>query len=248
MIKQSIGKILKQFGYQLRKLPPKRAISDTVPINSMYAGMIRGRNTGLQPASIIDVGAAQGDWTKKARVLWPEASYVLFEPLQERETELINFAATSRNIHFIKAAAGNKTGTVDFHVSEDLDGSGVAENNPQKAKRTVPVTTIDQEVKKLKLTGPFLIKLDTHGYEVPILAGAEQTLLQAQLVIIECYGFQIAPNSLLFWEMCRLMQEKGFRLFDIVDIMRRERDNAFWQCDAFFIPTTSSIFGSNTYR
>ena len=246
MIKQSVGKLLKQFGYQIKRIPKKQ--SDAIPVNSMYAGMLRGKDTGVQPVTIIDVGAAQGDWTKKARVLWPEASCVLFEPLLERETELMNISATSRNIHIVKAAAGNKTGTVDFYVAEDLDGSGIAEGNFQKAKRTVPVTTIDQEVEKLKLTGPFLIKLDTHGYEVPILAGAEQTLLQAQLVIIECYGFHIAPNSLLLWEMCRLMQEKGFRLFDIVDIMRREKDHAFWQCDAFFIPGSSAVFTTNTYK
>ena len=55
------------------------------------------------------------------------------------------------------------------------------------------------------MTGPFLIKLDTHGMEVPILNGAKQTLQDASIVILETYIFSIGPESLLFDEMCRHM-------------------------------------------
>ncbi|QHT69589.1 FkbM family methyltransferase [Rhodocytophaga rosea] len=248
MIKRRVNKILKQFGLQISRIPQKQVNSHANPIDSMYAGMTRGKQTSIQPATIIDVGAASGDWTKKALTLWPEAEYVLFEPLLEREQVLAAFAAVNRNIHIVKAAAGDKPGEIPFSVTDDLDGSGIADPATQKNYRSIPVTTIDGEIERLKLKGPYLLKLDTHGYEVPILIGADNTLKQAQLVIIECYGFQIASGSLLFWEMCRLMQEKGFRLYDIVDIMRRKKDQAFWQCDAFFIPSTSTIFDSNTYR
>jgi hypothetical protein len=41
---------------------------------------------------------------------------------------------------------------------------------------------IDQLTVQLK--GPFLIKLDTHGFEVPILRGAPATLLQTEGLIV----------------------------------------------------------------
>ncbi|RYE45276.1 MAG: hypothetical protein EOP48_22205 [Sphingobacteriales bacterium] len=70
---------------------------------------------------------------------------------------------------------------------------------------------------------------------------------QVSCFIIECYGFQIAEKSLLFWEMCRYMDELGFRLFDIVDVMNRPKDGAFWQCDAFFLRKENPVWSNIQY-
>jgi hypothetical protein len=104
------------------------------------------------------------------------------------------------------------------------------------------------EVERLKLQGPFVIKLDTHGYEVPILEGAWRTLRQTHLIIMECYGFRIAQHSLLLWEMCKYLDDKGFGLVDLVDVTRRPTDGAFWQCDSFFAPKSAACFTSNNFR
>jgi hypothetical protein len=47
--------------------------------------------------------------------------------------------------------------------------------------------------------------------------------------------------------MCQYMDNLGYRLFDIVDIMNRPTDKAFWQCDAFFIKKDNPVFQTNTY-
>lgn len=62
-----------------------------------------------------------------------------------------------------------------LNVSGDLDSSGIygaAAPNPH----VVPATTIDLEVAERGLQAPFVIKLDTHGFELPILNGARGTL------------------------------------------------------------------------
>lgn len=112
----------------------------------------------------------------------------------------------------------------------------------------VPVTTIDYEVAQRKLSPPYLIKLDTHGCEVPILEGARETLKRANIVIIETYNFQIAKDSLRFWEMCNYMYSLGFLPIDMVDFMHRKKDNAFWQMDTFFIRKDRPEFQSNDYE
>ena len=61
-----------------------------------------------------------------------------------------------------------------------------------------------------QLRPPFLIKLDTHGFEVPILKGAQETLQQTNLLVIETYNFQLQPTSLRFHEMCSYMEFGGF--------------------------------------
>ena len=135
-----------------------------------------------------------------------------------------------------------------FRIAPDLDGSGISSGSVSDGKnRKVAVRRIDNEIKTLDLVGPFIVKFDTHGYEVPILEGCAGILSDVELFIIECYGFRIAERSLLFWEMCQEMDRLGFALFDLVDVMRRPKDGAFWQCDAFFIRKDNLLFADNRY-
>ena len=48
------------------------------------------------------------------------------------------------------------------------------------------------------LPGPHLIKLDTHGYEVPILCGATETLRNTNLLVIETYNFRLIEAACFF--------------------------------------------------
>lgn len=239
----SINKILRPLGITIKKVE-----SNSLCEHTMSGAIQRSRRFhNINPATIIDVGAAEGKWTLKALQIWDKSEYVLFEPLQERENTLSSLQQRFKNIHIVNKAAGNNKTEIDFYVTEDLDGSGFSENGTNVLLRKIQTTSIDEEIKNKNLNGPYLIKLDTHGYELPILEGAIETLKNTQLLVIECYGFKIGPNSLLFWEMCDYLKGFGFRLIDIVDISNRKKDGAFWQCDAFFISDISKCFESTTY-
>lgn len=247
-MKSFLNKLLLSLRFDKEKSAVSHVSTSIPEGNSMSSGLLRRKHSGLVPTTIIDVGAAQGKWSLEAMKIWNNSNFVLFEPLKEREKDVDMIAATHRNCFVVKAVAGDKKGQIVFYVTEDLDGSGIADNGTGADRRSVNVTTIDDEISKLGLSGPFLLKLDTHGYEVPIIEGATATLKATELCVIESYGFQIAPNSLLFWEMCQYMDSKGFRLIDIVDLMHRGKDKAFWQCDAFFVPKCHESFKYSTYH
>ncbi len=107
---------------------------------------------------------------------------------------------------------------------------------------------LDNEIKKRCLRGPFLLKLDTHGFEVPILRGASRILAESSLVVIESYNFDISPECLRFPQFCNHMEDLGFRCIDICDVLRRPGDGCLWQFDVFFVPKTRSEFRQNTYN
>jgi FkbM family methyltransferase len=202
----------------------------------------------LPVRTIIDVGAAAGSWSLMAEQFWPECTFVLFEPLEERKEQLQALTREKSNFLFVPCAAGSDESPINFHIAEDLDGSGFASGSVSNSEiRKVAVRRIDHEIKTLGLVGPYVVKLDTHGYEVPILEGCAGILHDVELFIIECYGFRIVEGSLLFWEMCREMERLGFSLFDLVDVMHRPKDGAFWQCDAFFLRKGNSLFNDNRY-
>src|SRR6516164_124386 len=98
------------------------------------------------------------------------------------------------------------------------------------------------------LPGPYLIKLDTHGYEVPILCGATETLRNTNLLVIETYNFRFIESSLLFHEIIAYMRERGFGVIDMSEPHWRVLDFAFWQIDLFFVRLNRPEFLVNTYR
>lgn len=241
---RSIAKsLLRLFGVEIRRLSG----SGNLTPSTMNGGLARARERKHRPATVIDVGAAEGKWSLQAMEFWPEAEYLLVEPLEERRKQLERLAGTHRNVHIVNAAAGAEAGEVDFFVTDDLDGSGIADNGTGAVAHKVAVVSVDEVIRHLQLKPPYLLKLDTHGYEAPILRGAADTLRHSELLIIECYGFHVAPGCLLFWELCQRLDTAGFRVIDIVDVIRRRGDLGFWQCDAFFIPRGHECFSRNTF-
>jgi len=207
--------------------------------------LARAAARGVAVDTWIDVGASDGSWSLQARRHFPKSRFLLFEPLVERQKALATLRRT-QGFDSIAAAAGSEAGTVAFAIDAALDGSGVAAPGTA-ATRPVPVETVDHAVTERRLPGPYGLKLDTHGYEVPVLSGATAVLAQANLLVIEAYNFPLQAGCLRFHELCAWLEERGFRCCDLADPMRRPSDGTLWQMDLSFAPANSPIFASNRY-
>jgi FkbM family methyltransferase len=238
-IKSFILNTFRKAGYEILK--PHSPQSG----NSMRAGLGRLLLNNIRPGTIIDVGAASGQWTRMALNYWPGAQYHLIEPLQEQKSALQALRVSNPNINYHFGVAGAKTGEVSFNISPDLDGSGIYDEAAPDARK-VPVLRIDDIAGQTK--APYLIKLDTHGYEMPILEGAGNTLEKTIALIIEVYGFHVSPTCLLWHELSQKIDFLGFKLIDVVEIMRRQKDNAFWQADAIYIKKDHPLFADKNYE
>ena len=164
--------------------------------------------------------------------------------MKEQLDHISQSLKNSDKVNIIEAVAGSEPGTISFNISPDLDGSsiyGVSENI-----RNVQVIKLYDKTVSAK--EGILLKLDKHGYEIPIFEGAVETLKKTEDVIVEVYGFYVSPTAVLFHEISDYLFRKGFRLFDIVDIIRRDSDKAFWQADAIYVKESNEIFKSNIYK
>jgi len=214
---------------------------------SMGAALKRCARRGLQVRTIIDVGASDGRWALVAIKSFPRASCLLVEAQEGHRKSLEKMKARLNDFDYIIAAAGDQQGSVFFDAA-DLFG-GLASTIPVGNHCiSVPMVTIDDEVARRNLHPPFLLKLDTHGFELPILEGARNTLAVASLVVIEAYNFKLTADSLKFHEMCSFMESNGFSCIDLAAPMHRPGDQAFWQMDLFFIPSNDLSFVSNSYQ
>lgn len=239
--KKRIRKLLLALGYKIYRAggPLDRATMD----GAFRALARRGHAIG----TVVDIGASNGSWSEALMRQLPASRYLLIEAQPVHEPALRQFCARHANAQFVLAAAGEREGRIHFDASEPL--SGQASNTPFAANDIeVPVVTLDAALSACGLPGPFLLKFDTHGYEVPILNGAAQTLARTDIIIMECYNFRIAPECLVFHEMCAHLAQRGFRCIDLVEPMHRPHDDAFWQMDLVFARDSRPEFSYGGYR
>lgn len=213
---------------------------------TMEGALARLKHRSTRVAAVVDVGASDGRWSAQALPYFPAAAFLLVEAQTLHRQALEEFQRRHPNARFALVVAGNREGTIFFDASDPFGGVA-GEQPPAEAAIQLPVTTVDALVTRNRLTGPFLLKLDTHGFELPILDGAKSTLADTSVLIIECYNFRLTPETLRFPEMCSYLQERGFRCVDLVDPMIRARDGAFWQADFVFIREDDPLFDVNLF-
>lgn len=233
---RSLNRILNRFGLQISRYSA----------TSLQAAFERLARRPVPVTTVIDIGASDGRWSEKIFRYYPNAFYLLIDANPVYEPALRAFKYRYPRSDYVLSAAGDKEGTVHFYASDPLGGAAVSEAVGGTIE--VSMTTVDALVQYKALQPPFLIKLDTHGFEVPILAGAQATLPQASMIIMETYNFQFIPSIVKFYEMCVLMEERGFRPVDIIDPVYRPLDGAFWQCDLMFIRADREEFKSNLFQ
>jgi FkbM family methyltransferase len=207
----------------------------------------RLKNHAIQFETVVDVGASNGIWSLELARHFPDRSHLLVEANPIHEPRLKSVCAARPNWDYVLKAAGESEGNLFFDDSDPLGGH-LSEKQLSPKYKPFPVTTIDAEVKRRGLKPPFLIKLDTHGVEVPILNGASKTLAECQVAVIECYNFPGDPPCLSFWEMCRWIEIKGFRPIDIHDVLYRPYDRCLWQMDLVFARSSAPQFRYNHCR
>ena len=198
--------------------------------------------------TVIDIGASDGRWSQDMMRYYPSARYLLIEAQRAtHEPTLREFQARHGNVICEICAAGNRRGEINFDASDPFGGQA-SSSAYAKDNVVVPMETVDGLVQKHGLKGPFLLKLDTHGFEVPIFEGAVETLANCAMLIVEAYNFTLCPGCLRFHELCTYLEERGFRCVDMFDIMVRPKDQAFWQMDMVFLPASAPEFQVAEYR
>ncbi|NDJ53587.1 MAG: FkbM family methyltransferase [Chloroflexi bacterium] len=222
-----INSLLAAFGYQIARAEERsRGLAD---------GLDQIKRVGFRPATVIDVGAADG--TPALTQAFPEARHIMIEPLAEYEATLQAMAKGLPQAQVIIAAAAAQAGQVTLNVHDDLLGSSLMqEADPSRdgQPRTVTAITVDGLVEAQGLAGPVLIKVDVQGAELEVMRGAETTLAQTEVVILEASLFGFFRDGPQLADVIAFMVERGFAVYDLVGQHFRPLDGALAQIDVIF--------------
>jgi len=243
-MKNLIKSLVNLLGYKLLSKENYNKLRAKENYNQMLNGLER-LSSHIVPNTIIDVGAARGDWTDMALKFWPNSNYILIDPLIDRYIPISSIGIP--NVKRIKRALGKRKSLVKFNITDDLYGSGFTNKNKGTSEIIeVEVDCLESLLEK-NTNDKILLKLDTHGVEIDIFEGINESWPAIEAIIVEVYGFFLSPESKIFHEISDYLNLKGFRLYDIVDVMRREKDHAFWQADAVYLRRDHNIFKDNSF-
>jgi O-methyltransferase len=226
---------------------PRPAAESPGPDATLAGFLGRLGGYGIEFSSVIDVGASDGRWTRAVFERHPVCDYLLVEARREHEPALAALAAGNSRLRYEICAAADRAGDLHFHAGDLL--GGLAAHTPfTEHDIVVPARTLDELVAAHQLPPPFFLKLDTHGFEQQILAGAPHVLENAVLVVIEAYNHRMGHGNLLLPELCALMEARSFRCLDLFDPLYRPRDGSFWQADLAFARADWEGFEYPHYR
>lgn len=243
---KALRKRLAKAAIDLAAEEPRLARQLVRRLTSTTRALTRLSEARVPVGSVIDVGASDGRWSLEASSIWPDARFHLVEANPVHVPAIERLCSESRRFSHVSAAAGDREGCVYFDASDPF--GGVANHEPRAGMVALPMTTLAREAAREGLAPPYLIKLDTHGFEVPILDGATPLLPDTSVLVIEVYNFTPQDGALRFWEMCAHLAERGFRVIDICEPSWRPSDYAFWQADFIFLRDDAPQFRSNAFR
>jgi FkbM family methyltransferase len=205
----------------------------------VYQVMRRLKGQGLRPDFVIDVGASVGIWSSVASKIFPEARYILVDPLMRRyDPSARKYYLDTIPQHEVREVAlSNRPGSATFRISEDLWGSSLLDPADFRAYDTadVEVKTLDQLAREMSIRGRGILKLDVQCAEHLVLEGGKDFLSQVDAIAAELSLVRYDPGARVFLEMLQLLDQLGFRYYDETGGWRSPVDGTLLQKEVLFV-------------
>ncbi len=178
--------------------------------------------------TIVDVGANDGGYGTLLRRGGFAGSIVSFEPLLEEHARLEALAKSDAKWFIApRMALGGEDREVEIHVAGNSTSSSILPMNRRHEEaapesryvgvQRVPMRRLDQvQHAAIERAQRLMLKVDTQGYEMPVLAGAEGLLprilgIQVELSVVRLYDGQV-----LYLEMIQWLLARGFELWGVM--------------------------------
>jgi FkbM family methyltransferase len=193
---------------------------------------------------VFDVGANTGQSVANFRRLLPDSTLHSFEPGRRAFQELSSSSRGLRNVHLVNAAVGSAPGRLTLIENEYTDMSSFLRPSTAAwgavvAETEVEVTTVDGYCAEHGIDRIDLLKIDTQGYELEVLRGADGMLAAGGigLVYLEVTFIDMYEGLPPFDVLYRFLLDRGFRLVTL-DNFHMHWSRILGWCDALFAHET----------
>ncbi len=178
----------------------------------------------LKADVVVDVGVAAGTpWLYKS---FPDARLLLVEPLNVSPGLVA--LLKGRDYKLLECAAGAEETVVEINYNVEkpsrssfLERTSLTATSHSYEKRNVPVRRLDSIMAAEGYgSGTIGLKIDTEGYEIEVLKGADGILDRCSFVICEASIAKRFVGSYDFSELTAYMLAKGFHITSVIQFGR----------------------------
>lgn len=175
---------------------------------------------GINPKVCYDIGACVLHWTNRAKEIWPNSEFVLFEAMDTVEF-LYKTLPFKYEIGVFSDVDDKEL--VFYQNSEHPGGNSYYRENEIFSPNAPRLWTDEHGLKRLSKTIdkvvrdnnfplPNLVKIDVQGCEVDILKGMKNTIAHAKDLIVELQNVQYNKGAPLVTESIPFIESLGFTL------------------------------------
>jgi FkbM family methyltransferase len=190
------------------------------------------------PQVLLDVGANRGDWTAQALRLAqvPKEVHVhAFEPSLATRSMLAARFAESVAVTVHPYALSETVGEATFYSKEDGAGTNSLSPSSGRSVEVVKLITIDRFLQRSGIETVSLIKIDTEGFDLLVLRGAEKSLHDGRIDIIQFeYNWRWLFNHASLRDVFDLISNKPYRLGKLVGEAIEIYDEWHFELDRYF--------------
>jgi FkbM family methyltransferase len=148
---------------------------------------------GQELEIVMDVGANIGQTAYEVMKHFPKSHVYCFEPIPSTFNELVERTKIFPNVFPINIAFGDEIETLSIMAKPLSEQNTLVANTEEIVTENmelieVKVETLDQFCEKNKISKINLLKIDTEGYEMKVLKGAENLITSGCIdyILIEC--------------------------------------------------------------
>jgi FkbM family methyltransferase len=200
----------------------------------------------LGATTVLDVGANIGQYASALRASGYHGSIVSCEPLSEAFAHLRRRAAHDSAWQVRRTAVGSEVGSAEINVAANSFSSSLLEmtdahtsaapGSETVAAETVPVTTVAELAGELELDPDrTLLKIDTQGYEAPVLDGAGPLVGRLAAISLELSFVPLYAGQQLFDDLVDRLRAADYVLYAIEGGFGDRRTGRMLQCDGLFV-------------
>jgi FkbM family methyltransferase len=192
---------------------------------------------------VLDVGANHGQFGNQLRDIGYKGWIVSFEPVRGTFKDLSIQAAARPPWRVFQYALGSENGQAEINLSESdyltsfltpLGPTKVLPHNRVVGKEAVEVRRLDSIFDEC-LAGidarNIYLKIDTQGFDIEVLRGAEGALPQIKGAQTEVSFIPIYHGMPRHIESIREFEARGFRVVDFMPVSRDDGDLLMMEMD-----------------
>jgi FkbM family methyltransferase len=215
------------------------------PLQSQQARLVKlMAHHGID--TVIDVGANDGAYGRFLREGGYAGEIISFEPLAEPHRALIDAAAQDKRWHVARPMAlGAEDREIEINVSGNRTSSSILPMNETHIKgaplsryvgvERVALRRLDGQYHPfIEAGGRLFLKVDTQGFEMPVLEGAEALMSKIKGIQVELSLIPLYEEQVLYREMIDWMSARGYELWNVIPGFTDSSNGRMLQMDGVF--------------